>query len=292
MQKILAYDCVSLENESLRLLVTKSTGPRILSLCFNGGENLFAELPDFVTERPDGKKFHFRGGHRLWHAPEHMPRTYSLDDQPVEIIETPDGLTVKQPVEEETGIEKHMRISLVNGKPQVTVEHTLINRGLWEIECAPWAITQLRRGGVAILPQSQTPHAVLPNRSLALWAYTDLSNPQVTWGNDFLLVRAEMDSAFKVGFPNPRGWLAYWLDGTLFVKHAAFDRDANYFDHGSSSECYCNDKFLELETLAPIRRIAPGASAGHTETWTLYSDIEFPADEKAARRIADTLGLE
>ena len=290
--KFLDFDCVSLENKTLSLLVTQAVGPRILSLRFNDGDNLFAELPDIVTERPDGKIFHFYGGHRLWHAPENMPRTYIPDDRPVEVVPDRFGVSVTTPVEDETGIEKSIHISLVEDKPQVIVRHTLTNRGLWPVECAPWAITQLRSGGVAILPQSREQTDVLPNRSLALWPYTDLTSPQVRWGNRYILVHTDMQSPFKVGFPNPRGWLAYWLDGTLFVKWAACDAQAEYYDFGSSSECYCNGKFLELETLAPISKLAPSESAIHTETWELYADVACPEDEDAAQRLVETLVLE
>jgi hypothetical protein len=290
--KFLDLDCVPLENASLSLLVAQSVGPRIVSLCLNGGNNLFAELPDFVVERPDGDMYRFLGGHRLWHAPENMPRTYVLDDNPVEIIPAQDSLSVMQQVEVQTGIEKSMRVSLVGNKPQVIVRHTLINRGLWPVQCAPWAITQLKSGGVAILPQSQNQTDLLPNRTLTLWPYADIASPHVTWGNRFILIHAQIQTAFKVGFPNPRGWLAYWLGGALFVKRAAFDEQADYYDFGSSSECYCNDRFLELETLAPINTLAPGESATHTETWELYADVDFPADEDAVQGIIEKLGLE
>jgi hypothetical protein len=290
--KFLDFDCVSLENAALSLLVTQSVGPRIISLRFNGGNNLFAELPDTVTERPDGKMFHFYGGHRLWHAPENMPRTYALDDGPVDIVSTGDGLSIMQPVEVQTGIEKSIRISLVEDKPQVIVRHTLTNRGPWAVECAPWAITQLRIGGVAILPQTREQTEFLPNRSLALWPYTDIANPQIRWGNCYILVHTEMQNPFKVGFPNPRGWLAYWLSGTLFVKRAAFDGQAEYYDFGSSSECYCNGRFIELETLGPVGRLAPGESVTHTETWELYADVDSPIDEDATQEIVEKLGLE
>jgi hypothetical protein len=181
----------------------------------------------------------------------------------------------------------------VEEKPQVIVNHTLTNRGLLPVECAPWAITQLKTGGVAILPQAQQQTEVLPNRLLALWPYTEISDPNVSWGNQYILVRAEMqERAFKIGFPNLRGWLAYWHSGTLFVKRAAFDPQATYYDFNSSSECYCNHRFLELETLAPISTLKPGASATHTETWELYANVSFPADEAAAQSLVDKLGLE
>jgi hypothetical protein len=94
-----------------------------------------------------------------------------------------------------------------------------------------------------------------------------------------------------VGFSNPRGWLAYWLHGILFVKRAQYEARASYYDYGSSSECYCNDRFLELETLGPISMLAPGAAAKHVETWDLYRDIERPNDEKDAQSLVEKLGL-
>jgi hypothetical protein len=290
--RFLGQDCVYLENQAVSLLVTQSVGPRIISLCLNGGDNLFAELPDFVTVRPDGKSFHFYGGHRLWQAPENMPGTYSPDDEPVHIISAPNGLLVTQPVDIQTGIEKSIQISLVENKPRILVRHVLTNHGLWPVECAPWAITQFKPGGVAILPQSQEQTEFLPNRRLVLWPYTDFTNPQTRWGNRYILVQAQMQSAFKIGYPNPRGWLAYWLNRTLFVKRAAFDRQARYYDYGSSSECYCNDRFIELETLAPVATIVPGASVAHTETWELYNDIPYPENEDTAQAIIEKLRLE
>jgi hypothetical protein len=101
-----------------------------------------------------------------------------------------------------------------------------------------------------------------------------------------------MQPAFKVGFPNPRGWLAYWLDGTLFVKRAAFDPCASYYDLGSSSECYCNGNFLELETLGPITRLAPGEELSHVETWELCEQEERPTAESVARNIVEKMGWE
>jgi len=290
--KFLDYDCVSLENASLSLLVTQSVGPRVISLCLNGGDNLFAVLPDFVTRRPDGENFHFHGGHRLWHAPEHMPRTYVLDNAPVTIEQMQNSLSITQQVELETGIEKSIHISVVDDKPQVVVRHTLTNCGPWPVECAPWAITQFRTGGIAILPQSQTHTEFLPNRSLALWPYTDITSAHVSWGNRYILVRSEIkEGAFKIGFPNPRGWLAYWRSGTLFVKRATFEAQAAYYDFGSSSECYCNNQFLELETLAPIGTLSPRASATHTETWELYDNVEPPENEDTVQAIVEKLGL-
>ena len=283
-------ECISLQNRTLELLVTQSVGPRIISFGFKDGNNLFAELPNFVTELPDGGVFHFYGGHRLWVAPEDLRTTYIPDDDPVEISPLENGLQVMQPVQPQTGLQKSMEILLV-GETQVIVTHKIANRHSQPVTCALWAITQFKTGGAAVLPQARHDMGVLPNRSLALWSYTDMSNPNMMWGREYILVDARMEAPFKVGFPNPRGWLAYWLNGTLFVKRAEYNAQADYYDYGSSSECYCNDKFLELETLAPIGTIAPDATVTHTETWNLYKDIERPRDENDIKALAEKLKL-
>ncbi len=284
--------CLSVENAVLKLLVTQSVGPRILSLSLCGGENLMAELPDFVVDCPGSGKFHAYGGHRLWHAPEEPGRTYLPDDDPVEITPLDNGYLLTQGVELKTGLQKSMEICLQGDEPRVIITHRLSNHGLFPVTCAPWAITQLKVGGVAILPQSCVDTNLLPNRSLIFWPYTDPSGSNVTWGKNYILVRVNVDVPFKVGFPNPRGWLAYWLNGTLFVKRAKFDVQSAYFDFGSSSECYCNDQFIELETLAPIGVIDPGMHATHVETWELYGGLDRPQNERDVQCLVEKLGLE
>jgi len=288
----LDQDCVVLENDILQLLVSRSVGPRILSLRFHKGRNLLAELPEFSVKRPDEKIYHFFGGHRLWLSPEDPIGSYALDDQPVEIEARAAGVVIRKPVEPETGIEKEIQVELAPGAARLTLTHRLTNRGPSLREASAWAITQFKTGGLAILPQSQAQTGLLPNRSFALWPYTDLACPSLTLGSEFVLLRAEVPSPFKIGFPNPRGWLAYWWGGVLFVKRADYDPQSLYSDFGCSSECYCNQQFLELETKAPLSRIEPGGSVTHTETWELFPGIARPDNERAVRELVQAIGLE
>jgi hypothetical protein len=290
-ETFLGHECVPLENGIVKLLVARSVGPRILSFGFVESENLLAELPDAVIDCPGSGTFHMYGGHRLWHAPEEPARTYLPDDAPVAISPFDNGLKVTQRTEPKTGLQKSIEITLTADSARVVVRHGIANHGLWDVTCAGWALTQLKTGGTAIFPQIRKDTGVLPNRTLALWPYTDMTNPNVHWGSNYILVRANMTSPFKIGFPNPRGWQAYWLNGTLFVKRAEHDPQAEYYDLGSSSESYCNDQFIELETLAPITTIPPGETATHVETWDLYKNVERPQSEDDAQALAERWGL-
>jgi hypothetical protein len=289
------HECVKLENESLILWVTQSVGPRIIGLELRGGENLFALLPDEALDCPGEGTFNMFGGHRLWHAPEDPQRTYIPDNEPVEVTTVPGGIRVIQPVEEKTGIRKSMTITLPDEGPQVIVDHSLKNLGRLPIELAPWAITQLKSGGVAILPQASAPvdkHGVLPNRRIVLWPYTHMNSSHINWGDWFIFVHANLQTgSLKLGFPNPVGWLGYVLGNTLFVKSAEYKPEASYFDQGSSSECYCNPRFLELETLGPRTLISPDEVVTHRETWALYEPIDFTLDQNAVRTLVESLEI-
>jgi len=289
------HDCTKVENRAVSLWVTTSVGPRILGLALQGGENLFAELPGVTFPCPGAGEYTVRGGHRLWYAPEHPPRTYLPDDAPVSVERTERGIVVTQPPEAGTAIQKSMAISLPGEDARAVVDHTLSNQGSRPLELAPWAITQLRPGGTAILPQATDPadeYGVLPNRHVVLWPYTAVDSPHVTWGGRYVLVEATMAAgAWKIGFPNPAGWLAYVLGDTLFVKQAAYSPAATYPDRGSSDECYCNHRFLELETLGPMLVLRPGRSVTHRETWAVYGGVSFRPDEMGVQALADRFGL-
>ena len=225
----------------------------------------------------------------LYFKTRRSPQWWGSDD----IEQLQDSLRLIQPVEPTTGIQKLINIRLPSSGHQVLVEHVLQNHGSRPVELAPWAITQFKTGGEAILPYSapiSDPFGVLPNRNLALWPYSNLKNAPIEFGKNFLRIKAKMDcGAFKVGFPNPSGWLAYLIGRTLFVKRAPYQVGADYFDNGSSSECYCDARFIELESLGPRVTLSSGESTTHLEEWSLYKDIRL--SESETELIGDLSGL-
>ncbi len=294
MKNIMGLDCVELENGTLSLLVPQTVGPRIVSLRVADGDNLLVELPDFSLDCLGQGQLPLWGGHRLWHAPEWPERTYLPDDRPVDIVVGDNQLEVTQSADL-SGLEKSLTISLPDASAHVQITHTLTNRSLWPITCAAWAITQMRPGGWAILPQTTAfvdPGGYQANRPIALWPYTDINSEHVQWGNQFIFYQAAMsEGSWKVGFPNPVGWIGYWVDGTLFIKSAEYWPTASYYDNQSSSECYCNSRFLELETLSPRQTINPDEAIIHHETWRIFSDIDFQPDEAFMADLATRLAL-
>ncbi len=270
----MGLNCIELNNTALSVVVAESIGPRILSLRFNDGDNLFAEIPGVTLDCPNVGKLRLFGGHRLWVAPELPERTYLPDAFNVQVEAITNGVRVTQKPDA-SGIEKSLTVTLPDDSATVIVEHMLTNRSVWAIECAAWAITQMAIGGSAALPQNTEPldaGGYWGNRPITFWPYTNINSPHLTLKNDRIRINATIrdDEALKIGAPNPVGWLAYWNKDTLFVKEAAYDHAARYYDFDSSSQIYCNSQFLELETLSPISLIRPNQTLTHREVWRVY----------------------
>jgi len=264
-----------LENEFVQLEYLINA-PRIVRFSPAGKPNLFADLGRSPATTPYGN-FYFRGGHRLWHAPEAMPRTYIPDNEGATVHEIENGIRIDQPAEPWTHIAKSIEIQLDPKQACVFIRHELRNEGAWGVEFAPWVLTMLRLGGVGIFPQpvGNTDEAgLLSNRRLVLWPYTRINDPRLILRDDFILVHATPSlPPIKFGYFNPHAWMGYWLDGVLFVKRFDVQTSASYPDHGCNAESYFNDQFIELETLGPLTKLEPGQSVVHTETWEVYTEL-------------------
>jgi hypothetical protein len=153
---------------------------------------------------------------------------------------------------------------------------------MWTVELAPWAITQFRLGGTVILPLpvgNVDAAGLLPNRQLSFWPYARLNDPRLSLRDDYILFHADALPSFKMGYFNPHGWLAYYIDGVLFKKSFGAQFGTTYPDNNSNAEMYCNERFVELESLAPITKLNPGTSVSLMETWEVMEELNsLPKD--------------
>jgi len=276
-------NCFKLFNDKIELIVTADVGPRIIRFGFLGRENMFKEFPDQMGKTKSSEWLSF-GGHRLWHAPEAQPRTYFPDLDPVHVQEIENGMILTQKPEPTTGLQKQIEIKISQEKAEVHLKHILINHNLWAVETAPWAITVLAPGGVAILPlppRGPHPEYILPTTALALWPYTNLSDPRWLLGEQYILLRqdVEVSAPQKIGLFASDGWAAYANQNCLFVKQIPLQFEGIYPDMGVNFETFTNETMLELESLGPIQSIPPKGQIDHMENWTLIDDVPTPGSE-------------
>jgi hypothetical protein len=265
-------NCIRLSNGEMELIVTTDVGPRIIRLGYVGGQNLFHNYEATLGKTGDAEWNNY-GGHRLWHAPEVVPRTYAPDNIPVD--HEIDGTTVVlRNSEPSNGLDKETRVSLSPTSNRIEISHRLINRNPWAIELAPWTLSVMAKSGTAIYPQEvyiPHPDVLVPARPLVLWHFTDMSDPRWTWGRKYIQLRQDPKATTKqkAGMLNTKGWAAYVLNGEVLVKHYPYVPGAEYADMGCNTETYTDSDMLEVETLSPVTRLEPGAHVDHSESWLL-----------------------
>ena len=280
-------NCLRLFNEQAELFITLDFGPRVIRFGWIGGQNMFCEDTevessasgeDFDAVYGEGKTWYIRGGHRLWTSPEARPRSYYPDNEPVAWEEIENGVLLTPPPQKWTQLQEQMEITMCPKSAKVTVKHKIVNLGAWDIEFAAWALTVLARGGLEIVPQPQKDTVLLGNRLLALWPYTKMTDERVYWGDKYISLQQhpDADHPIKFGINSEHGFAAYCLNDDLFVKKFELHEGADYPDGGMSFETYTNSLMLEMESISPMKKVAPGECIEHTEYWALYSGVTAP----------------
>jgi hypothetical protein len=269
-------NCFQISNPNLSLTVTTDVGPRILRFGLPGKPNIFYE-DQAQLGMTGGDEWRAYGGHRFWVAPE-GDRTYFPDNHPVAVVTLSNGLCLTPPLEELTGFQKSIQIELSPDFPKIHLTHKLTNRTTHPSNAAPWALTVMTSGGVAILPHSPRcdwPGKLTAQNTLSLWSYTDLSDPRWTLGKRYILLRQTGGESKpqKIGMYNSEGWAAYLVNGFLFIKFFTTTPDSGYPDLNSNLETWTNHAFLELETLGILVNLEPGQTITHIEEWFLFGDV-------------------
>lgn len=269
-------NCYRLSNGEVELIVTSDVGPRIIRYGFEGGQNFFVELEEDLG-KTGGDNWRLYGGSRLWVGPEDPVYSYGADNDPVQIEISGSRLTAQAPVEH-TGVQKAIAVELSDEGSAVRVVYTLANRTIWPLRVATWVLTMMAPGGAGITtlpPRGTHPEVLAPTNPLIVFAFTNMADPRWTWLEKYIVLQQDPQNADpeKIGLFNPATRGAYLLNGELFVKKFAASPEEEYPDMGASYETFTNERFLEIETLGPMRTLQPGESMDHVEEWSLHRPV-------------------
>jgi hypothetical protein len=273
-------NCLQISNGEARMIVSTDVGPRILFYALDGGENILGWHPEAKVDTEIGTWKPY-GGHRLWLAPENMPLSYTPDNKPVQYeIDGDLSVTLTQEIDARTRTQKQVIVSLDGEGSGAIVHHRIVNHGREPYGVSAWALTIMRPGGEAVVPNEPfKPYSsenLLPVRSLAVWSYTDFTDPRFSFLKGQVRLRVDENAHMpqKFGILNKQGWAAYKWQDLLFMKRFDFVDRATYPDLNSNTEIYTAGSFVELESLSPLKEVQPGYSVSHTERWELFDGEE------------------
>jgi hypothetical protein len=248
-------------------------GPRIVGFGFPGGGNVLGETPQASWDVGHGQ-YDLLGGHRLWFAPEtpdcSVPDSTGLTLASIDDAPGP-AVRLTGAVEAPTGLRKTFEVRLDPESAAVSVRHIVANEGSAARVFSPWPITQLPLGGVATVELAVPPteNSSNPNQLLAMFPYASWTDARLALGTRSFTVTATPGAPFKIGAGSTLGVASYLREGVLFTKSFDPAAGAGHADLGSNIEIYCDDRTIELESLGPLVRLAPGDSVTHDERWEL-----------------------
>jgi hypothetical protein len=262
-----------LESSTCWVDVLADGGPRVVGFGLRGGANVLAETPEASWDHGHGL-YELLGGHRFWFAPESadcsVPDATGLTLSPIPDAAGP-AVRLVGAVEAPTGLRKTFEVRLDPESAVVSIRHILSNEGSRTLEIAPWPITQLRPGGVAIVPLPKPPSELQlnPNQLVALWPYAVWTDPRLHLGERTATIAANPAPRFKIGFRSTTGSAGYLRDGVLFVLRFDPALGSARPDLGCNLEIYTDERTIELESLGPLVRLSPGDMTTHDERWEL-----------------------
>jgi hypothetical protein len=284
----------SLANDYLRLDYLVEAGPRLVRLILVGSaDNLLAEAPDIQWPTPWGE-YHLRGGHRVALAPEALDLSYVPDDDGLIIEDVPGGVRLICPTEAASGVSKSIEMQLQPDRPVITLRHGVRNDRAEPIEIAAWSITLLAPGGIAVAPLRTTAafNRHRPDRQIVLWPYSSWQDERLFADDDYVWIDAQPHPGeIKIGLL-ARGWLGYLRSGVFFLKRFDPQLDLPHPDLNTNAQLYCNERYIELETLAPLTMLEPGQSSVHLETWEIYRDVDMPQSIEGLTELIQSLHLD
>jgi hypothetical protein len=291
-----------LKGPNTELVITLDVGPRIIRYAFHDAKNVFVEMPEQMGGTSE-TEWKIRGGHRFWTAPE-GDHSYELDNAPVTYKTLGENaVEIISPASKLLGLQKTLRVEMLPDE-LVRITHILTNTGGQAADITPWALSVMATGGVALIPQppldlhpsefpegrETKPEEFLPNREMVLWPFTDLTDGRYAFSEHFLRVTYLPERpATKLGLKLPTGWVAYQNGDFVFAKHFPYDPGLPYPDRDCNFEIFTNVSILELESLAPMVPLKPGAAVQHVEHWVLRKTSADLRGEVAARKFFDAL---
>jgi hypothetical protein len=234
-----------------------------------------------LTE-PDFQNY---GGAKLWVAPQDAwgwPPIPAMDRGPCESDITPDGALVMRGVScEVTGVRLDRTVALDAESAVLSLQYTMQNTTTSNVSWGIWNVIQLEGGGRVLLPVPE---------GTRVWEHRDWSILDEWKRCGDVLVLRHSGKEGKVHTIGPEAWIAYEKDGEVFVLAIAASPDAVYPPAHGNCEVYAGGQYVELEHVAPLTELAPGASATTAERWLSFSlDGAVLSDEALAARVRTAL---
>lgn len=213
------------------------------------------------------------GGDKLWPSPQSAwgwPPDPVSDSGPQTVRILPNRhLLVTGPASLKYGVRFTREIALNASGTGVTIRNRMTNVSDKAVAWGIWEVAQADDPEETAFPVS--PATLFPGGYKA-FAETRPAEGQVTVQEGKVTIRRRADHNAKIGGRAPGGWIESRWGALRFRVSADLPVSGTYPDDGCGQEVYTSDdpnRYVEMELLAPIRKLRPGAASSVVTRWSL-----------------------
>jgi hypothetical protein len=233
-------------------MIISVNGGRIVSLKYKETE--------FLTQSSENENF----GSTLWTAPQSnwgWPPFAVLDSMEYKVEQNGNILKMTSFYDLKSGFQIEKTWQPV-GENFISIHYLIRNISDRSKSVGAWEVTRVPCGGLAFFPDGEK--GKVPPSKLK----PDSTQKGINW---LLVDKKPIPGHLKLFSTAQEGWLAYAINGMLFIKQFPDTKPEDYSPRQGEVEIYINkDKsYTELENQGAYRTLEPGEALSYQEFWRL-----------------------
>ena len=237
-------------------------GNSIMKISANGGRIISYKYgeKEILTQSSEHENY----GSTLWTAPQSnwgWPPFDVLDNQEYQVKQKKNYLKMTSKPDSKSGFQM-IKTWKVVGKQNIQIEYQIKNISGKPRSVGAWDVTRVPCGGMAFFPDGGA--GKVPESSLK----AELQQNGINW---ISIDKTPITNHLKLFSTAKEGWLAYALNGLLFIKQFPDTKPENYSPEQGEVEIYINKEksYIELENHGAYVTLNPGELLNYKENWFL-----------------------
>jgi len=260
---------VSSDSCRISLETNPQVGGRITRLSFDGQDIIWRYTCDWAQYMPFSSCN--GSGSTFWTSPQRAwpnggwPPIVAHDGGAFSAKADKGHLLLQGETDEASGTSIDKAISIDEQHCSFNLQYTI--HATRELKTAPWEITRVSRGGLAIFPLGDKNKLA----DAPLQPFVKIMNDDIAWFDDTQREAKPSKGGEKLIADGREGWLAYAHNNKLFIKVFADVAKESFAPNEGDIEIYADKEFLELEQQGEYTSIDAGSSLSWPVQWRIIT---------------------
>lgn len=288
--------CVSINNNTVKIIVSVDFGPKIIFWGYLNGENMLfipydiSEHKEDINQNIPSDIFFKRYGHELMLEYENGKLAFLSSGTTVySIFSEGISFSCSNP---KLGLAVNLEIIIQDNTDNIMVIHGIENINQKAQSFSICSSTCVTNDGILLVPQNTENMENFPNRVLSLWQKSNINDSRLYIANEYIRFKNTVNDELpilKLGLNNKNAWATYAKHGNIFLKHYLHNKKSKYLNFDSSFIIDYRKESLSLKVLSPIYKVQKNEVAKMVEYWSIFpTKVNFD-DHKEIKNFISTI---